>query len=126
MRTEAGRFDMAERAHTGGDLPAGSVQRLGRWAVGNSNGRDFAVSRRCRHQLGDLSEGHLDEAGCLVCPWHQSRYDTTTGAMVEGPRGFLGYHGPTPGYTQIVLAYGRHLKLRVRRVVRTASGFDVK
>jgi hypothetical protein len=20
--------------------------------------------------------------------------------MVEGPRGFLGYHGPTPGYTQ--------------------------
>jgi nitrite reductase/ring-hydroxylating ferredoxin subunit len=117
---------MAEHAHIPGDPPVDSVRRLGPWAVGSSNGRDFAVSRRCRHQLGDLSQGHLDAAGCLVCPWHQSRYDTTTGAMVQGPHGFLGYHGRTPGYTQIVLAYGRHLKLRVRRLVRTASGFDVE
>jgi nitrite reductase/ring-hydroxylating ferredoxin subunit len=127
LRTpDAEGFEMAEQAHIAGDPPADSVRRLGRWAVGSSNGRDFAVSRRCRHQLGDLSQGHLDAAGCLVCPWHQSRYDTTTGAMVEGPQGFLGYHGRTPGYTQIVLAYGRHLKLRVRRLVRTASGFDVE
>ena len=108
-----------------GELTPGAVRRLGRWAVGNRDGELFAVSRRCRHQLADLSAGSLDAAGCLVCPWHQSRYDVATGAMVEGPRGFLGYHGPTPGYTQVVLAYGRKLRLRVGRVIRTAADIRV-
>ncbi|NEK59101.1 Rieske 2Fe-2S domain-containing protein [Geodermatophilus sabuli] len=105
------------------DLPPGAVRRSGEWAVGNRDGRYFAVSRRCRHQLADLAEGSLDAEGCLVCPWHQSRYDVRTGEMVEGPRGFLGYHGPTPGYTQLVAALGRLLRLRVRRAVR--RGDDV-
>jgi nitrite reductase/ring-hydroxylating ferredoxin subunit len=100
---------------------AGGVRRVGPWAVGRSKGEVFAVSRRCRHQLGDLSQGRVDEDGCLVCPWHQSRYDVRTGEMVSGPKGFLGYHGPTPGYTQFVLAYGRVLKLRVASVVRQAG-----
>jgi hypothetical protein len=43
--------------------------------------------------------------------------------MVGGPKGFLGYHGPTPGYTQFVRGYGRYLKLRVRRALR--RGDDV-
>jgi nitrite reductase/ring-hydroxylating ferredoxin subunit len=105
------------------DLPPGAVRRSGEWAVGNRGGAYFAVSRRCRHQLADLSAGSLDAEGCLVCPWHQSRYDVRTGAMVEGPRGFLGYHGPTPGYTQLVAAVGRVLRLRVHRAVR--RGDDV-
>ncbi len=106
------------------DLPPGEVRRVGDWAVGNRGGdRYFAVSRRCRHQLADLSEGTVDEDGCLVCPWHQSRYDVRTGEMVQGPRGFLGYHGPTPGYTQLVELLGRVARLRVRRAVR--SGEDV-
>jgi 3-phenylpropionate/trans-cinnamate dioxygenase ferredoxin component len=105
------------------DLPPGTVRRVGDWAVGNDGGELFAVSRRCRHQLADLSEGHIDEQGCLVCPWHQSRYDVRSGEMVTGPRGFLGWHGPTPGYTQLVRGYGRWLRLRVRRAVR--HGDDV-
>lgn len=105
------------------DLPPGAVRRVGDWAVGNRGGAYFAVSRRCRHQLADLSEGELDAEGCLVCPWHQSRYDVRTGEMVSGPRGFLGYHGPTPGYTQLVRGYAQYLKLRVRRVLR--RGDDV-
>ncbi|SNS64610.1 Ferredoxin subunit of nitrite reductase or a ring-hydroxylating dioxygenase [Geodermatophilus pulveris] len=105
------------------DLPPGAVRRVGSWAVGNRDGGYFAVSRRCRHQLADMSEGKLDANGCLVCPWHQARYDVRTGEMVEGPRGFLGYHGPTPGYTQFVRAYARRLRLRVRRAVR--RGDDV-
>ena len=104
-------------------LAPGQVRRAGPWAVGNRDGELFAVSRRCRHQLGDLSEGTIDADGCLVCPWHQSRYDVTTGEMVSGPRGFLGYHGPTPGYTQAVRAYSQVLKLRVRRALR--RGDDV-
>ena len=110
------------------DLPPGTVRRSGDWAVGNrgkaADGNPyFAVSRRCRHQLADLSEGTVDADGCLVCPWHQSRYDVRTGEMVEGPHGFLGYHGPTPGYTQFVRAYARILRLRVRRALR--RGDDV-
>jgi nitrite reductase/ring-hydroxylating ferredoxin subunit len=106
------------------ELSPGSVRRVGDWAVGNrGDDRYFAVSRRCRHQLADLSEGTIDAEGCLVCPWHQSRYDVRTGEMVEGPRGFLGYHGPTPGYTQLVELLGRIARLRVRRAVR--RGDDV-
>ncbi len=104
-------------------LPPGAVRRVGRWAVGNRDGELFAVSRRCRHQLGDLSQGTIDADGCLICPWHQARYDVRTGEMTEGPRGFLGYHGPTPGYTQFVRAYSRVLRLRVRRALR--RGDDV-
>ena len=105
------------------DLPPGAVRGAGEWAVGNREGRYFAVSRRCRHQLADLAGGSLDADGSLVCPWHQSRYDVRTGEMVEGPRGFLGYHGPTPGYTQLVAVLGRVVRLRVRRAVR--RGDDV-
>ena len=104
-------------------LPPGTVRRVGDWAVGNADGEYFAVSRRCRHQLADLAEGSIDDEGCLVCPWHQSRYDVRTGEMVEGPHGFLGYHGPTPVYTQLVAAFGRLARLRVRRAVR--RGDDV-
>jgi hypothetical protein len=38
--------------------------------------------------------------------------------MVEGPKGFLLYVGRTPGYTQLVKAYGRVLRLRRRAVAR--------
>jgi nitrite reductase/ring-hydroxylating ferredoxin subunit len=87
----------------------------GQAAGGAAEPEVFAVSRFCRHQLADLSEGTVDADGCLVCPWHQSRYDVSDGRMVSGPRGFLGYHGPTPGYTQFVKAYGTKLRLRLRR-----------
>jgi nitrite reductase/ring-hydroxylating ferredoxin subunit len=106
------------------DVPAaGGVRAAGPWAVGRSRGEVFAVSRRCRHQLADLAGGSVDADGCLVCPWHQSRYDVRTGEMISGPKGFLGYHGPTPGYTQLVLAYGRHLRLRVATVIRRTGGY---
>ena len=104
-------------------LPPGAVGRAGNWAVGNRDGEYFAVSRRCRHQLADMSEGSIDADGCLVCPWHGARYDVRTGEMVAGPRGFLGYHGPTPGYTQFVRGYAKVLRLRVRRALR--RGDDV-
>jgi 3-phenylpropionate/trans-cinnamate dioxygenase ferredoxin component len=118
MPTEDSRNNEIHEA----DIPLDRrVTRVGQWAVGRSQGEVFAVSRRCRHQFADLADGTVDADGCLVCPWHQSRYDVRTGAMVSGPKGFLGYHGPTPGYTQLVLAYGRHLKLRVAHVVRQAG-----
>jgi nitrite reductase/ring-hydroxylating ferredoxin subunit len=73
-----------------------------------------AVSRRCRHQLADLSNGGVDAHGCLVCPWHGARYDLETGEMVSGPQGFLNYQGRTPGYSALVKAVGQVLRLRRR------------
>lgn len=40
------------------------------------------MSRRCRHQLADLAHGSLDADGCLVCPWHGSRYDVRNAVAV--------------------------------------------
>jgi nitrite reductase/ring-hydroxylating ferredoxin subunit len=107
---------------TGEQLPArGRVRGAGPWAVGTSKGQEFAVSRRCRHQFADLSKGGVDADGCLVCPWHQSRYDVRTGEMVDGPKGFLAYRGPTPGYSGLVRSYGRYWRLRVGTIVRRAG-----
>ncbi|QXG74688.1 Rieske (2Fe-2S) protein [Modestobacter sp. L9-4] len=105
------------------ELPPGAVRPAGPWAVANADGRLAAVSRRCRHQLADLSAGSVDADGCLVCPWHQARYDLHTGEMVSGSRGFLGYHGPTPGYSGLVKRLGQVVRLRVRRARR--EGPDV-
>jgi nitrite reductase/ring-hydroxylating ferredoxin subunit len=68
----------------------------------------------------------VDADGCLVCPWHASRYDVRTGAMVDGPQGILFYRGPTPGYSTLVLAYAKRLKLRVGRVIRRAGRITVE
>ena len=108
-------------------LPPGSVGRAGPWTmVHKRDGEVRAVSSRCRHQLADLSEGSLDRDGCLVCPWHGSRYDLDSGAMVAGPKGFLWYRGKTPGYTQLVKAYGRFLKLRRRSVATRGETYVVE
>lgn len=69
------------------DLPPGTVVGAGRYAVGSTGDGLFAVTRRCRHLGADLAGGAVDQDGCLVCPWHQSRYDVSTGRMVRGPQG---------------------------------------
>jgi nitrite reductase/ring-hydroxylating ferredoxin subunit len=99
-------------------LPPRGVTRVGGWTVADRDGELRAVSSRCRHQLADLSKGSLDKNGCLVCPWHGSRYDLDTGAMVEGPKGFFGYVGRTPGYTQVFAVLGKVARLRRRPVRR--------
>ncbi|WP_137293898.1 Rieske (2Fe-2S) protein [Nocardioides dongxiaopingii] len=114
----------ADRIRADAVVP-GSVHAVGQWAVGTSDGEPFAVSRRCRHQLADLSKGTVDADGCLVCPWHRSTYDVRTGAMVTGPEGFLGLHRRIPGYAGLVLAYARRLRLRTRSVTRRGDDLVV-
>lgn len=109
---------MADHTIPAASLPEGTVGRAGPWTVANRRGEVKAVSSRCRHQLADLSKGSLDKNGCLVCPWHGSRYDLDSGAMVSGPKGFLWYVGRTPGYTQLIKAYGVVAVLRRRKAVR--------
>jgi nitrite reductase/ring-hydroxylating ferredoxin subunit len=69
------------------ELTPGTIKGVGRYAVGNAGGQYFAVTRRCRHFQADLAGGSINANGCLVCPWHQSAYDVTTGRMVRGPQG---------------------------------------
>jgi nitrite reductase/ring-hydroxylating ferredoxin subunit len=82
---------MADEVEVGpvSELTPGTVKGAGRYAVGNSQGELFAVTRRCRHLYADLANGSIDSDGCLVCPWHASRYDVKTGHMVRGPQGFF-------------------------------------
>lgn len=96
------------------NVPPGRAGRAGSWTVANRAGEFKAVSSRCRHQLADLSEGAVDRDGCLVCPWHGSRYDLDTGEMVSGPQGLLTYQGPTPGYSGFIKYTLGRLRLRRR------------
>ena len=91
------------------DVPPGSVTRSGGYAVGN-NGDYFAVSRRCRHLRADLADGSIDADGCLVCPWHQAKYDVKTGRMTRGPQGvFAKIPGVDAGYIALTKTWPLHL-----------------
>jgi nitrite reductase/ring-hydroxylating ferredoxin subunit len=98
------------------ELTPGKVVGAGRYAVGNAGGELFAVTRRCRHLYADLSKGRIDKDGCLVCPWHASKYDVKTGRMLRGPQGFFAkIPGLGPAYKTLtrVLPLGRG-KVEVR------------
>jgi nitrite reductase/ring-hydroxylating ferredoxin subunit len=116
---------MAEETKVGpaSTLTPGTVTGAGSWAVGNAGGRRFAVSRRCRHLGADLAEGSIDAEGCLVCPWHQSRYDVTTGRMVTGPQGVF---ARIPGLGFLNKAFTRVLPLRRGEVVERDGDLFVR
>jgi nitrite reductase/ring-hydroxylating ferredoxin subunit len=96
------------------DLTPGTVIGAGRFAVGNAEGMCFAVTRRCRHLMADLGRGSIDGDGCLVCPWHGSRYEVATGRMVSGPRGI---YAEVPGLGAAFKALTRVLPLGRGEVV---------
>ncbi len=97
------------RVGTASELGPGRVVGAGPWAVGNADGKYFAVSRRCRHLGADLAKGSIDGQGCLVCPWHASSYDVETGRMVRGPQGIF---AKIPGLGAANKLFTRVLPLR--------------
>jgi nitrite reductase/ring-hydroxylating ferredoxin subunit len=96
------------------DLKPGAVTGAGKWAVGNAKGDVFAVTRRCRHLYADLAKGSIDAQGCLVCPWHGSKYDVKSGRMVRGPQGIF---EKIPGLSQAFIALTKVLPLGRGKVV---------
>ena len=96
------------------ELTNGTVTGVGRYAVGNAKGEYFAVTRRCRHLGADLANGSIDTKGCIVCPWHGSRYDTSTGQMVKGPQGIF---AKIPGMGMMFKTLTKVLPLGRRNVV---------
>ena len=97
------------------ELPPGTVTGVGPYAVAHVDGEFFAVSRRCRHLAADLANGTIDADGCLVCPWHQSKYDLSTGRMVRGPQGIF---ARVPGLGAAFKALTKVLPLQRGKVSR--------
>lgn len=50
----------------------------------------YALAQSCAHLGAPLSEGKVED-GCLVCPWHKSRFRLEDGRAVGGP---TAYHQP--------------------------------
>ena len=51
------------------------------------SGEVCALAHTCTHLGGPLAEGSRD-GDTVTCPWHGSRFDLRTGAVVEGPAVF--------------------------------------
>ena len=67
----------------------------------------YALLERCAHQGGPLHEGRIED-GCVVCPWHSSRYRLSDGVALSGPTAH-----PQPALHVRV----RDSKVEVRRLV---------
>ena len=51
----------------------------------NINGQVYALSNRCTHARGPLTEGIVNADECtVVCPWHYGKFDLSTGAALDG------------------------------------------
>jgi nitrite reductase/ring-hydroxylating ferredoxin subunit/uncharacterized membrane protein len=55
------------------------------------SGEICALANTCTHLGGPLAEGSRD-GDTVACPWHGSRFDLRTGAVVEGPAVFAEPH----------------------------------
>jgi nitrite reductase/ring-hydroxylating ferredoxin subunit/uncharacterized membrane protein len=53
----------------------------------SQSGDVCALAHTCTHLGGPLSEGSRD-GDTITCPWHGSRFDLCTGAVLEGPAVF--------------------------------------
>jgi nitrite reductase/ring-hydroxylating ferredoxin subunit len=105
------------------ELGPGTVRGAGPWVVVNVDGQRTALSRRCRHLRADLADGKIDEEGCLVCPWHQARYDMSTGRMVTGPQGIF---AKVPGLDAFYKLFTRIAPLRHAEVIEREGDLIVK
>jgi len=78
--------------HELGDVRELAAKPLRQLAIGRTkialsyrDGTFGAVSGVCNHVGGPLGEGHCDDAGYIVCPWHNWKFHRVTG---EGEPGF--------------------------------------
>lgn len=53
-------------------------------ALFNLDGKFYALDNSCTHVGGPLGEGEV-EGNVVICPWHGSRFDITTGAVLGPP-----------------------------------------
>lgn len=49
-----------------------------------TGGELHAIADRCTHRGAPLHEGELTD-GCIVCPWHYSKFRVSDGQLIDGP-----------------------------------------
>jgi len=49
-----------------------------------TGGQLYAIADRCTHRGGPLHEGKFSD-GCIVCPWHSSKFRVSDGQVLAGP-----------------------------------------
>jgi len=54
--------------------------------LARNEGHLHALSATCSHAGGPLDQGRIED-GCIVCPWHQSKFKLNDGAPARGPAG---------------------------------------
>jgi nitrite reductase/ring-hydroxylating ferredoxin subunit/multimeric flavodoxin WrbA len=73
------------------DRPVGRIEVEGMaLALSWADGVFAAVDATCAHKSGPLDKGTLAD-GCLVCPWHQWKYDRITGRASGRPEAVAAY-----------------------------------
>ena len=55
-------------------------------AIAHVGGGFYAIAGECPHQGGPIAEGEL-EGTVVTCPWHNFRFDFTTGRTLDPPIG---------------------------------------
>ena len=71
------------------------------------SGRVLAIGAVCSHYGGPLEDGEVDGEGCVVCPWHGSRFRLEDGSVARGP-------AVSPQLSYEVREAGDRLQVRVR------------
>ncbi len=70
------------------DIPEGHMKEVEAGdrpvLLANVKGTIYAVGNKCNHYGGPLPKGDL-HGTCVTCPWHQARFDMTTGDLVDPP-----------------------------------------
>lgn len=70
------------------ELPPGAIREFQLEgvviALGNVDGKFFAINNVCLHRGGPLGGGEL-EGKMVTCPWHAWQYDITTGKICSNP-----------------------------------------
>jgi len=84
---------VADEADLGGlDLKTVTVDGTSVLLTRSRSGQLCAIANTCSHLGGPLGDGTRD-GDIVACPWHGSRFDLCSGAVVEGPAVF-----PQPSY----------------------------
>ena len=75
---------VAPAAKVTDDKPGTYAHRSYNVSVFRLRGTLYAMDDACAHEDGPIGEGALD-GNCVVCPYHDWRYDFTTGACLTTP-----------------------------------------
>jgi len=77
-----------EKVAEASEVPVGAVKvvKVGGTdvMVANLGGKLYAIANKCTHVGGPLGEGKLT-GSVIECPWHRSKFEVKTGAVLSGP-----------------------------------------